>query len=922
MDAFLNAIQASSDPQIQGSPNLIYLLKTNVSTKATYTIADAGLGNYAVVSDKSWGALGNAIYGYVNANTSEVAPTETFTLVPSEASSATLSFRVNGGAVQTVTMPAGASAVPTITGAAGLDLIFTSNPGTSNSLNNVNSGEFNTNNGGGGLLATGGVSRGILSGIAATADLALGVSGSVATFTLSNGPTSWGNTPSVGDVLFMPSTSVLADTGNNNGFYLVTAATALTITATKISIAGTLTAVAAVAITATASSYIECFSPVTIQAVSGADRGAITGLASGTTLAGSAVSGQSITLTLSTSWAVQPQPGDWLLIPSTAPAGWNTANYGVYSVTSSTSTTAIVSRVSNGAPVAFSATALGATGASSLLQVLRPYINGVGKSVEIFDGAGAVNINTELLQGTGASATSAVSWISTSSSPQIITSGTEYSATLSLNRKSDNKTDTLTGGGTVALLVGYNGTTASLTIGITSGAPSLSTTVTGGSGASIAAFNPLAIGLNTLSDLASWLNSQPGYSAAVATALVGQLPIAVQNSLNNVYEWRLDQGTYNICNSEGVSQPGRIKNDAYSFFTAVAQNSTLCLLSAVGGNNNIPAQPTTGLPDVTPSVVGGTSAVPTTTVPSLSFYLAGGAKGGTTNSNVTGAIDACQKITGNFLVTLFSQNATLDATSGLTDSSSTYTVDSINAYAKSHVLLMSTIKQKGNRQAFCSKRDTFANVKLAANNLASARVSLCFQDFKQVNSQGSIVQFQPWMGAVLAAGMQAAGFYKAIFNKLVNTSGVLQNSAGPNTPPDFSDQSTGNVTDALNNGLLVCQRSSTGGFKFVSDQTTYGVDSNFVYNSIQAVYAADVVALTTAQRVQNAFVGQSLADVSAAIMSSFISGVLADMKRLKLIAASSDAPAGYKGLSVSISGPVALVSVNIKLATARILNPN
>jgi hypothetical protein len=43
---------------------------------------------------------------------------------------------------------------------------------------------------------------------------------------------------------------------------------------------------------------------------------------------------------------------------------------------------------------------------------------------------------------------------------------------------------------------------------------------------------------------------------------------------------------------------------------------------------------------------------------------------------------------------------------------------------------------------------------------------------------------------------------------------------------------------------------------------------------------------------------------------------MAGYKSLKLIAASSDAPLGYKDQLVTINGPVMTVSVNIKLATA------
>jgi hypothetical protein len=158
--------------------------------------------------------------------------------------------------------------------------------------------------------------------------------------------------------------------------------------------------------------------------------------------------------------------------------------------------------------------------------------------------------------------------------------------------------------------------------------------------------------------------------------------------------------------------------------------------------------------------------------------------------------------------------------------------------------------------------------------------------------------------------MQAAGFYRAIVNKGANVSGVLHADGS------FSDSNDSQIEDALVAGLLPIRRASTGGFTWVSDQTTYGKDANFVFNSIQAVYVADIIALTTAQRMEGAFVGQSIADVSAAAALSYLEGVMSDFFRLKLIAASDDAPRGYRNVLVQISGPTMKVSLEVKLAGA------
>jgi hypothetical protein len=167
------------------------------------------------------------------------------------------------------------------------------------------------------------------------------------------------------------------------------------------------------------------------------------------------------------------------------------------------------------------------------------------------------------------------------------------------------------------------------------------------------------------------------------------------------------------------------------------------------------------------------------------------------------------------------------------------------------------------------------------------------------------------MGAIKAAGMQAAGFYRSILNKGINCSGVVQ-AAG-----DYKDTNDTQVEEALLAGLLPAKRRETGGFTWVSDQTTYTKDdNNFVFNSIQAVYAADVVALTVAKRLEDAFLGQSLADVSASLALSALEGIMYDILRLKLTAPSDGFPAGFKDAVIRINGPVMQVSLSIFLATA------
>ena len=87
------------------------------------------------------------------------------------------------------------------------------------------------------------------------------------------------------------------------------------------------------------------------------------------------------------------------------------------------------------------------------------------------------------------------------------------------------------------------------------------------------------------------------------------------------------------------------------------------------------------------------------------------------------------------------------------------------------------------------------------------------------------------------------------------------------------------------------------------------------------MYSSDLVALDLSESFQIAFVGQSLADVDAATALSFLASKMDAYKKQKLIAASDDAPLGFKNASVTINAPIMEVRVEIKLATAILFIP-
>ncbi len=596
-----------------------------------------------------------------------------------------------------------------------------------------------------------------------------------------------------------------------------------------------------------------------------------------------AVSGNTITVTRSVNWNVTPTVGETLTISSTsAIKGGSNQNIGSYIVTSATPTTVVAIKKSDGAsgatgtpgtitpPAAVSAQSIVSTtadvqgfGTVTVTNNVATILPGVGKSLEFAQ----LTTGTDLVSRYAWVSTTAASWVSTAAAPVLLSSTAEQRITMNVNRSLDNTQESWYVGGEIGLKVSYAGTAATITID----EDGFTTSVSGGNGDNLTYLFAQGGQDATIADVVNFLNAQTDYSASVGTTALGQLAAS-----------SLDWGTFAINSSHGAKN-GRIKTDAYRFAQSVGQNSSTVEFDRADK----------GIPQV--------QAV---------TYLSGGLKGNTSDADVSAALTALESVQLNFIVPLFSRDASEDITDGLTDDASDYTIDAINAACRTHVLSMSTLKRKRNRQAFLSFKGTFAAAREAAANISSFRCSMNFQDMKVISSTGSIVQFAPWMSACAAAGMQAAGFYRPILNKFINCSGAIQ-AAG-----DFNDQNQTNMEDALLAGLLPIARGDNGGFRWASDQTTYGKDNNFSMNSIQATYITDVVALSSAQQMRNAFIGQALSDVSPGILLSYFEGLMAEFVRLKLLAPSSDAPAGFKNASVTISGPVFVVNAEIKIAGA------
>jgi hypothetical protein len=669
------------------------------------------------------------------------------------------------------------------------------------------------------------------------------------------------NLPSVGDSLVIPKTGdfgaaadsdIIGAADANRGAYIVTdvvnGTTTAIITAKRLNAPSGAPSVAAVLATPISSDEsVLCYTQVEVKNITGMDRQSTVGL-SGVTFNTTSNSNGTFVMSLSTSWAAQPKAGDYVKVAS--PFAGVAA--GLYQVTTSTSSSFTCSRLSNGSS--------GATGSQLVagpisqgaqpFTVLKPAIDGLGKSMEIVSEPSSICKNPA----TGAAAAFATG-------KPLLVSGAEYKVSTTISRS--NTTDTFKSGGSVIASFGCIEELADMVVGSSDIKFRIN-----GSEIFACAYDQFP----TIKDVVDFANSQTGFSGAVTTS-----------SFNLTASSSLDRGTFKLSASSASSKPARVKKDAIEFQTN-ASGGSLATVSLAGVQS--------GLPEAM----------------DLAQFLTGGAKGGSTGANWVSAIDACQGVITNFMVPLISKDASADILTGDTESTSTYTVDAVNAYLKSHVVDMSSLKARKNRSAIVSKSGTYEEQKQAASSLASYRVSMAFQDVKAISGSGTIVQYQPWMAAIIAAGMQAAAGYRGIVKKFANISGIVK------PEKDFDTKIPSNLEDALTAGLLILEPVQTGGFRWVSDQTTYSADNNFVYNSLQAVYIADIMALTLIQNFDRAIVGKSVAEISAQIALVFLESEMFNFLRLKFIAPSDDAPKGYKNAKVTLKGGVMSIYLEAKLA--------
>lgn len=449
----------------------------------------------------------------------------------------------------------------------------------------------------------------------------------------------------------------------------------------------------------------------------------------------------------------------------------------------------------------------------------------------------------------------------------------EPRATLRLEQKRDTMVEEAIVGGNAVLAIGHDGSG-----GVTSASVSVSasevtlTTNLGSQSFDKAAFT-------TVKQLADAMDLLDGWEASISNPVYNSLPLSVLDVVSSV----------SALESAAGAKPARIKKDAFEVARVFEQSSIVALVS---GSK-------TGLPDALPE-----------------SFLSGGARGASLSSDIVDGLAKFEKFHVNSVVPLFSRDATADIADSLTDPASTYTIEGIHQAVKTHISLMKTTKRRSERQGYLSLKKSYADCREQAGVLADARLQLVIQDIRQVDAAGTIKWFQPWALASLVAGARGgAPIGLPMTFKFLNCSGIRQTAQFMNTAEadivvDFDADVQ--YDDAIQNGITFLEAPQTGGFRIVVDNTTYGIDDNWVLNRANVLYAADIIEFNFRNAMESRYVGVKNT-VRASEVKSTAESILGTFLSQGITVSTGDAPQGFKDLSVRIEGNTIYITVTVKL---------
>lgn len=417
----------------------------------------------------------------------------------------------------------------------------------------------------------------------------------------------------------------------------------------------------------------------------------------------------------------------------------------------------------------------------------------------------------------------------------------------------------LGGLGLMSLLYIGAGTQATASIQTAAGVKSLTTTITGGPGGeqlNIALTDASGNSILTLQQLVNLINATP----LVYTATI------------------IDQNT------------GRPASDMDAYL------NINCIVSAVQFNADLLAAinwSTTYSQYMQLALSAANTTPAMYSLIATPLFMTGGAVGTSANSDFQAGLNAFQTMRINSIVPLISQNA------------GTLTIDSINALVSGHCTTMWSTTGRSERQCFLSKNAAKASIASAARALNSPYVQLFAQQVQTLDHSGNLVWFDPWMQALIAAGMrQGSDTGTPLTFKTLNVTSIRVQDGSWDPKIDYAYM--------IQNGVTISEPLDTGGFRWTVDNTTYSTDPSFVYNRGSVVDVAGFITYDLRQNLELTFIGNKARTGTSSSIKNFIQARMSLYLDDDLTVGDDlNKGLGYKDLNVTVQGNTALVSMTI-----------
>lgn len=449
----------------------------------------------------------------------------------------------------------------------------------------------------------------------------------------------------------------------------------------------------------------------------------------------------------------------------------------------------------------------------------------------------------------------------------------EPQASLELIQPRDQITETAIVGGSVDLMIGRNATGGCTSASVTINATSIILTQTGATPSTITLS---IVNYPLIGNVVDAINNLAGFSATLASASLRYQPTST-----------LDQVTVGAFSASNA-KPARIKRDANNIKAFYADSQ---LVTAAG-------TAVKGLPDQEGRL-----------------NLLNGTRGASASSDFDAGLSAAMAVDINVALPCISQDAAFDITAGLTDPASSYDIETVHAILATQLILRGNLQNKKEAQGFVGYRVPLkANAFNQAAAIGSSLVQLVMEDTLVVDASNNLTWKQPHIFAALLAGIRlGSDIGEPLTHKYLNCQGMGH----------FVNPSTGVATGNYNPQIdyqaaiiagVTSSEPASGSFRVMLDNTTYGADSNFVFNRGSVVEAAQYIAKTIRSDADINFVGKKNAVVTASSIKARVSSLLISLFNAQITSPSDDAPQGYvpSSLIVSIVGNTASVSVQVK----------